>query len=468
MGGLTAAGLLAKAGHGVTLYERAPVCGGKAGVWSEDGLTLDTGPTLLTLPGFVREVFDALGALDLLPRLVELPLQCEYHDADGRSFQSWRSLEASIASAERVESGEGLRLRAFYSEAAAIYRAAGEAYLEAPYQGLPQFVRRVLRRGVGAAVRGLAFRSLSALGRRHFQSPLLRKFVGRYATYMGASPHEASAAFALVAHLEHAEGVHHVQGGMGALARTLERAVAREGVEIRLGQPAVWERDRSGFWAGPRGEGQHFDALVVNADPLEALGQARPPLSLSGYVLLIGVEGRADLPHHSVLFARDYDGEFADLFQGKVSAEPTLYVCHPSATEPALASSSRDGLYVMVNAPTLAPGCRFEAGPFLRRLCYARLEAQWPALRGRLSVLAERTPEDFRRLGAPGGSLYGFLPHGKLGPFRRPRIRGPVPGLFFAGGGTHPGGGVPLAMRSGRFAAELATDYLQRLGRRAA
>jgi 1-hydroxycarotenoid 3,4-desaturase len=79
-----------------------------------------------------------------------------------------------------------------------------------------------------------------------------------------------------------------------------------------------------------------------------------------------------------------------------------------------------------------------------------------------MRVVGQRTPVDLAALGAPGGSIYGFLPHGKFGPFRRPRIRGGTPGLFFAGGGTHPGGGVPLVMLSGRFAAEMASAHLRR------
>jgi phytoene dehydrogenase-like protein len=317
-------------------------------------------------------------------------------------------------------------------------------------------------------VRGLRFSSLEGLARRFFRSALLRKFVSRFATYAGASPARVSAAFAGVAHLERTEGVHHVEGGMGALAAALTQAVERQGVRIRLSERARWRSQGDSFLAGLPGDEQRFDALVLNADPLGALGRPRSALALSGYVLLVSVQGRADLPHHSVLFTQDYGAEFDTLFRGALPERPTLHVCHPSATEPALASPERDGLYVMVNAPVLASGRPFADGPRLRRYCLERLETQWPALKRRLSVLMERTPKDFERLGAPGGSLYGHLPHGKLGALRRPRIRGPVPGLFFAGGGTHPGGGVPLATRSGVFAARLVLEHLDGRRRRGA
>jgi phytoene dehydrogenase-like protein len=94
---------------------------------------------------------------------------------------------------------------------------------------------------------------------------------------------------------------------------------------------------------------------------------------------------------------------------------------------------------------------------------FEKLYQHFPELKGRTRVIGQRTPVDLAAQGAPGGSIYGFLPHGRFGPFRRPRIKGRTPGLFFAGGGTHPGGGVPLVMLSGRFAAELAAAHLRRV-----
>jgi phytoene dehydrogenase-like protein len=125
----------------------------------------------------------------------------------------------------------------------------------------------------------------------------------------------------------------------------------------------------------------------------------------------------------------------------------------------------------MVNAPALpresgaaeraAAAWELQAGRVKAQM-FEKLLAHYPELRGRMRVVGQRTPVDLAALGAPGGSIYGFLPHGKFGPFRRPRIRGGTPGLFFAGGGTHPGGGVPLVMLSGRFAAEMVSEHLRR------
>nr|CAA79958.1 hydroxyneurosporene dehydrogenase [Myxococcus xanthus] len=471
IGGLTAAGLLAKDGHEVTLFERGASLGGKAQAVIVNGITLDTGPTLLTLPHLVRGTFQQLGAEDLLPRFTELEPQCAYRFEDGCDFTAYKDVERMAESAAGVRPGERDGIRGFYTEAAAIWRAAGEPYLEAPFEGMAGFMTRVAKRGVGAVMAGMKMGTLHELAARHFKTDHLRQYVGRFATYTGASPYEASAAFALIPHIEHAYGVHHVRGGIGALVDALGQAVRRLGMRIHLDTRVRFERTREGYQVGPQEGTERFDSVVVNADPLERLARAEEPVALSGFVLLLEVEGRMALPHHTVLFGGDYRREFDELFGGQLASDPTVYFCNPSATDESMVPPGRTGLFVMVNAPALPVDARgreqatrdWEAGAervkaqMLERLC-----RHYPALKGRVRVIGQRSPVDLAAQGAPGGSIYGFLPHGKFGPFRRPRIRGNTPGLFFAGGGTHPGGGVPLVMLSGRFAAELASQHLRR------
>ncbi|MBK7862644.1 MAG: phytoene desaturase [Archangiaceae bacterium] len=458
VGGMTAAGELAQRGHQVTLFERSASLGGKAQAVTASGVQLDTGPTLLTLPHVVREGFRRLNAEDLLPRFIELPVHCEYRWLDGARFEAHRDLELTAASAERLKAGEGEAVRAFYAAAADIHRVAGEPYLEAPFYGALEYLMRVARRGLGALWKGSQLPTLDALGTAHFSSRHLREFVGRFATYAGASPYQASAAFALIPHLERAFGVHHVVGGMGALSVALGQAVERLGVKLQLGATASWREQRGELLVGPEGDAQRFDAVVVNADPLASLGRADEPLALSGYVLLLEAE-RSALPHHTITFAADYPAELNALFAGGAPDDVTFYVCHPAASDASMAPAGKSGLFVMVNAAPLSAAVDWaEAAPRLREKCLAHVRE----LGARdVKVLGERTPLDLARAGAPRGSIYGFLPHGRLGPFRRPRIRSRVPGLFYSGGGTHPGGGVPLVMLSGHFAAHLASQHLE-------
>lgn len=471
IGGLTAAGLLAREGHAVTLFEGGPTLGGKAQAIQVNGIRLDTGPTLLTLPHVVRATFEQLGAEDLLPPFTELEPQCTYHMADGCTFTAYKDIERTAESAGEFRPSERRGVRSFYAEAEQIYRAAGEPYLEAPFESLTGFMARVARRGLGAVTTGMRLSTLDELARAHFKTEHMWQFIGRFATYTGASPYEASAAYALIPHIERAYGVHHVRGGMGGLVEALGNAVQRAGVQVRLNARARWERMGAGWRVGPAGGEEEFDSVVVNADPLESLGRQGEALALSGYVLLLEVEGRPALPHHTVLFSADYPREFQELFSGQIASDPTVYFCNPVATDPTMAPEGRTGLFVMVNAPALpcepqaAERARAEWVNHAERVrvqILDRLFQHYPELRGRVRRIGERTPVDFASQGAPGGSIYGFLPHGRFGPFRRPPLRGSAPGLFYAGGGTHPGGGVPMVMLSGRWAAAMAHEHLRR------
>lgn len=480
LGGLVAAGLLARGGHEVVLYERSGALGGKAQGTRVGALAFDLGPTLLTLPHLVEGAFEALGARDLLPRFTPLEPQCDYRFADGCGFTAYADVERTAGSARELRPREAKGVRSFYAAAEAIWRAAGEPYLEAPYEGMPGFMARVARRGLSAVAAGARLGTLDELAREHFVTDHLHQFVGRFATYAGASPYQASAAFALIPHLERAYGVHHVQGGIGALAGALARAVRRLGVRVHLDARAHVGPEGTRWRVGPVGEAESYDAVVVNEDPLAHEGRAHQagPLALSGAVLLAEVSGgRAPLAHHTVLFGRDYRREFDQLFAGALADDPTVYVCHAAATDDTMAPADQSGLFLMVNAPALPAGLRdaeaAREGWAGGGAAWARVEAQVlerlyahaPELRGRVRLVGRRGPAELERLGAPGGSIYGFLPHGRFGPFRRPRNRGERPGLFYAGGGTHPGGGVPLVLQSGRFAALLAEQHLT--GRRA-
>lgn len=459
-GGMTAAAELARAGHQVTLFEQGTTLGGKAQLVARSGVKLDTGPTLLTMPHVVRETFERLGATDLLPRFHRLPHHARYTWSDGRTFDCGDDLERTAKSASAFEPGDAIHR--FYADAKNIHFAAGEPYLEAPFEGTLPFMTRVARRGVASAIAGLKLSSLDALARKHFRSPQLQQFAGRFATYAGASPYEASAAFAMIPHIEREFGVHHVEGGMAALVAAFGEALKRLGVTIHYGARAAWKAQGRALLAGPPGGEAGFDSIVVNEDPLRG---SREPLALSGYVLLLDVDRRLSLPHHSIAFTDDPKTEFTALFRGEQPYATTVYVCHPAASDASVAPEGRSGLFVMVNAPALrgdADAAKWsEHGERLRAVCIDAVKRLAPEAReARVEVIGERTPVDLQRGGAPGGSIYGFLPHGKFGPFARPKMRSKTRGVFYAGGGTHPGGGVPMVMLSGHFASTLVQQHL--------
>jgi 1-hydroxycarotenoid 3,4-desaturase len=466
--GMTAAAQMASLGHRVVLFEKSNSLGGKAQVVSKSGVTLDTGPTLLTLPHIVKANFARIGASDLMPRLIPLPMQSKYLFSDGAQFDCHENQEATLASLAKDFSSEASGMRMFYERAKRIYETAGEPFLEAPFIGIADYMSRVAKRGIGGLFMGARLSTLHSLAKKCFRSANLHQFVGRFATYVGASPFEASAAYAMIPHLEQAYGVFHVEGGMRALAVALEAALRRSGVEVVLKSAVSVSQVKSDTLVQVNGTSVRFDSVIVNADPLSMRHPKPSELAMSGYVVLLKIARRIRLPHHTVCFGSDYRHEFEEIFSGRAPTDPTFYFCHPAASDPTVASADSSGLFCMINAPVLhdvegTDSAKWQSwSSELAKLCIAKvLQLNSELVPSDIEVLGQRTPIDFADQGAPRGSIYGHLPHGMFGPFGRPHMKSPMKGVFFAGGGTHPGGGVPMVMLSGHFAASLSQHYLE-------
>jgi phytoene desaturase len=436
LGGLSAAAHLVARGADVTVFERASDVGGKAGRIEAEGFAWDTGPTLLTMLDVVLEPFRALDAEHGLD-LERLDPVCHYVFEEGRAFSVRARSDATRAEIARVLPADAERWEGFLAAAARIWNDAGRPYVDAPFTSMAAFGARMLARGPRAARTGATLGTIDALARRHFQSSELQRVVRRYATYAGGDPRKTTAAFAMIAHLEQ-DGAWHVRGGIHAVARSLARAIEARGGKIALGV------DVAGVEPGPRvvlegGERVDADVVVHNGEPPRGEGER----SLSALVWLVGVHG--DVPRearHTVLFARDHDQELRAIFErGRICDDPTVYV-----------TGEGSALYVLVNAPAAWRGDPND----VRARILAKLEAWCPGIGARIAVERWRTPEDIARTGAHDGAIYGAAPHGAFAPFERPPNRDPrVRGLFWVGGATHPGGGVPMVVRGGRFVADL-------------
>jgi 1-hydroxycarotenoid 3,4-desaturase len=349
-----------------------------------------------------------------------------------------------------------------------VWETLRDTFLHAQQTSVVGLTRRVglLRPGALLAIR--PFETMwRALG-RHFADPRLRQLFGRYATYCGASPFQAPATLMLIAHAER-EGVWLVEGGMQRLAQALETLARRVGVTLRYGARVERIEADGGRVAGVRlagGERIDAGAVVVNADPAaltaglfgEAVRAAVPSAagerSLSAFtVAQLGTVAGPALARHTVFFSADYPGEFADLAAGRTPREPTVYVCAQDRPD---APPGPERLFMLINAPASGDGGAWPQ---------EAVEACEQAIRRRLATCGLQmtpregpvisTPADFaRRFPATGGALYGPAMHGWAAAFRRPGARTRIAGLYLAGGGAHPGAGVPMAALSGGLAAQ--------------
>ena len=484
VGGLAAAARLAALGHDVLVCEAAAQVGGKLGLVEQDvegvgRFRFDTGPSLVTLPQVFRDLFDATGGWPDGLAFEPLDPVARYRFADGTTFDATSDVEDFCARLEAaLLPGSGDDWRAFTDRAKQVWDASRGPFLESPLDGPRTIARLAVRqpRDIAAIAPG---RSLRSLGRRHLRDPRLRTFLDRYATYTGSDPRRAPAALAAVAYAEQAFGGWYVPGGLHRLGDALRDRALERGARLRLATRVERIETEAGRACGvvlAGGERVAADVVVANADAAHVYGDlvhapsaarrlARATPSLSGFVLLLAVQGRTPgLAHHNVLFPADYDAEFDAVFgdPARPVPDPTLYVSAPD--DPAVRPDGCEAWFVLVNAPRHAPGAGAGAidwraegltASYADRLLDLLAERGLP-VRERVLASTVLSPADLQdRTGAVGGAIYGTSSNGASAAFLRPANRSPVPGLFLVGGSSHPGGGLPLVTLSAQIVAGL-------------
>lgn len=476
MGGLTSATLLAARGHDVTVLEKESWLGGKARWVEVDGAQVAAGPTVFTMRDVFDAVFQECGARledHVTIRQAEVIARHAWDDAGTLDlFADPVRSEEAIGDFAGADAAAGYR--AFRAEARRIYEVLDEPFLrgDKAYTPLPMMWRIGLHR-VGDALAMRPFDNYwKALG-QHFADPRLQQLFGRYSTYCGSDPFRSPATLMLIAHTE-ARGVWLIDGGIHALGRALGELARIKGAQIRTGAKVAQILTDNGRVHGVRladGEVIAADTVICNGDPaalstgtfgepIATAVRAMPPAkrSLSACVWFAHAQASGfDLSHHNVFFSRDYRREFSDIAAGRPPREPTVYLCAQdrSAGAEAAPISGRKRIQIIVNAP--ANGDTHTYSPEEREQCTQAMKA---TLERCGLTLADpmphqlATPQDWEALfPATGGALYGRASHGWAASFLRQGPRTRIPGLYCAGGATHPSAGVPMAALSGRLAA---------------
>jgi phytoene desaturase len=474
-GGLALAIYLAEQGMDVEVLEKQGQPGGRCGRLSHGGHRFDLGATLLLMPRLCRSVFRDWGEdLDARVALRRLdPIYTLHFEGRGSfAFSSDRSrLSAEL---ERREPGASAAWARYDALGRRQYRVLMARFLARNFDGPGDYFNLpnlywFLRLG--------AHRRHTALARRYFRNPDLQAAFTLQNIYLGQSPFRSSGAFALLPAMEVEQGGWYPMGGMHSLVQALTQIAGSRGVRIRCGAEVAGILAPGGVARGVRlADGSRVDADIVvsNADlpyacdrllspPATGRARRRPRFASSAIVFHWALSRPADrLGHHGIFLGDDYAAGFDRIFRHAGAGPPThFYVNRPTHTDPSCAPPGRDTVSVVLPAP-----CHDPARPLdwdrldgeARNLVLRRLEAAGMGDLGpAITFEACITPPAWERmLNLTRGSVFGSLDHGldQIG-YLRPDNRHPrVRGLYFVGGSTRPGSGVPLVLLSARLTAQ--------------
>lgn len=477
LAGLSAGCRLLGQGHDVTVLEQAPQVGGVAGRLQQDGFSFDTGPTVLTMPSLIDDTLRCVGSR-LAGRLSLRRLEPAYRGrfADGSTIDVHTDPAAMHAEIERSCGPEEVqRYQRFVRWVTRLYELEFDTFIDVNYR-----TPLDLLRSPAALARLFAAGGFGRLGpaiSRRISDPRLQRLMSFQALYVGLSPTEALAIYAVISYLDSIAGVWFPDGGMHAVPEALAAAFVDAGGSIGTGQRVTGLiTDSRGRVAGVRTADDRLmaDAVVCTGDLSTTyrnlLPRLRPPQRLvsgryapSAVVWHLGVRGlpAEQVRHHNIHFGRSWEDSFtAMLHRGELMPDPSRLVTVPSLDDTGSAPDGCSTLYVLEPVPNLDAGIdwRRQREFFRERLGGFLETAGYP-----LDVITEKliTPQDWADQGHANGTPFA-LAHtfGQTGPFRPANHDRRIPGLFFAGSGTVPGVGVPMVIVSGRLAAERVRDYL--------
>ena len=475
-GGLAAAIRLQAQGHSVALLEKRDKPGGRAYVYEQDGFTFDGGPTIITAPWLIHDLFKACGK-DSADYLKLVPLDPFYNIRfeDGSVFRYNGDREQVRRQIQSFNPADLAGYERFLQATEKIFKTGFEL-IDKPFTHFSDMVRIL-----PDLVRLQSHKSVAAFVNQYIKDERLRQVFSFHPLLIGGNPFQSTSIYALIHKLEQKFGVWFVMGGTGALVRSLARLFAELGGTIRLRAEVaeIVVDERSGRATGVRLEGGEFlaaDAVVSNGDVattyLHLVPQRfrrkytdrkvrRMKYSMSLFVLYFGTDRRYEhISHHEILMGPRYRGLVQDIFKRQHLAEDfSLYLHRPTATDLSLAPAGCDSWYVLSPVPNLGGNTdwREQARPYRDRIVKYLEERYLPDLSRHIVSEHQIDPLHFREtLNSHLGSAFSVEPILTQSAWFRPHnLSEDVPNLYFAGAGTHPGAGLPGVLSSGKIVAEM-------------
>ncbi len=478
-GGLASAILLAAAGVRVKVLERLPILGGRTSSIESDGYKFDLGPTFFLYPRVLEEIFRAAGTtLKDEVELVRLDPQYRVQFGAGVHIDATANIAGMEREIAKLAPADAPGFRRFLEENRTKLSLM-EPCLESAYLGWQDLVQARLLKMLPQL---RPHQSLDTYLKRFFADDRVRLAFCFQSKYLGMSPFRCPSLFSILSFLEYEYGVFHPLGGCAAITSALARVAERLGVEIRLDEPveevlfagrrAVGVRTRAGI--------HRADAVVINADFARAMQKlvpdhrrhrwtdrklAKKKYSCSTFMMYLGIEGRFDLPHHTIQIAEDYAKNLDDIENRHVlSEDPSFYVQNACVTDPGLAPRGHSTLYVLAPVTHQHPNVDWgKERARHRELMFRQIrKAGYEGVESRIRYERIITPADWdTRYEIHRGATFNLAHTLDQMLHLRPRNRfEDLDGVYLVGGGTHPGSGLPVIFESARISTRLLLEDL--------
>ncbi len=472
LGGLSTAINLLDSNFEVTIIEKNKNLGGKMNIFQKDGHTFDTGPSLITLPHIFENLFKKTNE-DIHDHINLVRINPLFLYMFGNENIEY-SLD--LSSIEKIYSDSQDQLEKFYqliSKGSKLFNLSENTFFEQSLFSKPKLSNLRL---LFQSPYKVFFQKYNKLIEKTFEDEKLRKIFNRYPTYVGSSPYKSTGILSVIPFMELSYGAWYIEGGIYKLIEALEKIIIQKNIEVKKDIKVSKINHKNNKVESVilnNGEEIKCDIVVSNVDPVITKSMLNNnvkiknhSLSMSGIVLLVGTDKKfPELFHHNVIFSDNYENEFNEIFeQKKFPSDPTIYINCPTKTDKTLAPEGCESVFIMCNTPatedTWGPNEIKNAVSKIRnKLVKQNLEK----LIDDAKFIEVITPNDFeKKYAAPYGSIYGKVSHGFLGTIMRPSNKDKkIKGLYYVGGGVHPGGGTPIViMSSGIVTQEIARDYV--------
>jgi phytoene desaturase len=486
LGGLASAMRLGAKGWQVTVLDRLDRPGGRGSSLVQGGHRFDLGPTIVTVPQGLRDLWRACGRdFDRDVALVPMDPFYEIRFHDGERFTARQDDAAMRAEVARISPEDAAGYQRFLRDSEARYHFGYEDLGKRPMNRLWETLKVIPR---FAALR--ADRSVYGHAAARVRDEHLRFALSFHPLFIGGDPFNVTSMYILVSHLEKAFGVHYAQGGVQAIADAMVRVIETQGGSVVQGAEADEIVIKNGRAAGVRvSHGPTFpaDVVVSNADPGHTYDHLlknaprkrwttgrlkRSRWSMGLFVWYFGTQGTKglwpDVGHHSIVVGPRYREHIKDIFmRGKLADDMSLYVHRPSVTDPSCAPEGGDTFYALSPVPHLGHAnpvdWNAQAETYRRKMLSVLEERLLPGLSQHVTESLVFTPETFKeRYLSPFGAGFSIEPRILQSAWFRPHnISEELPGLYLAGAGTHPGAGVPGVIGTAEILGQIVPDFLR-------